>query len=85
MRGAVTKAPIAYLMRDRLILLPEADDDEDEYANFDQQLIARCPIIQAVYAAVMEETLKKSGPRKKRPQVNAGNTVLFHLSKSVFG
>ena len=35
MCGAVTKAPIAYLMRDRLILLPEDDDNEDEYADFD--------------------------------------------------
>ena len=57
-RGAVTKAPIAYLMRYRLILLPEADDGEDEYADFGQQLIARHPIIQAVYAAVTEETLE---------------------------
>ena len=44
-RGAITKAPIAYLMRDRLILLPEDDDKEDEYADFDQQLIARHSII----------------------------------------
>ena len=84
-RGAVTKALISYLMRDRLIPLPEADDDEDEYADFDQHLIARHSIIQAFYAAVTEETLKKSGPRKKRPQVNADNTVLFYLSKYVFG
>ena len=74
MRGPVTKAPIAYLMRDRLIPLPE-----DEYADFDQQLTARHPIIQAVHAAVAEETLENSGPRKKRPQVNGDNTVLFHL------
>ena len=84
-RGPVTKAPIAYLMRDRLIPLPEDDDDEYEYADFDQQLIARHPIIQAVHAAAAEETLEKSGPREKRPQVNGDNTVLFHLSKSVFG
>ena len=84
-RGAVTKEPIAYLIRDWLILLPEDDDDEDEYADFDQQLIACHPIIQAVHAAVVEETLKKSGPRNKCPQVNDDNTVLFHLSKSVFG
>ena len=32
-----------------------------------------------------EETLENSGPRKKRPQVNGENTVLFHLLKSVFG
>ena len=69
-RGAVTKAPIAYLMRDRLTLLPEDDDNEDEYANFDQQLIARHPIIKAFHAAVAEETLEKSGPRKKHPQAN---------------
>ena len=43
-RGAVTKVPIAYLMRDRLILLPEDDDNEGEYADFDQQLIERHPI-----------------------------------------
>ena len=54
MRGAVTKASIAYLMSDRLILLPEADDDKDGYADFDQQLIARHPIIQAVYTTVAE-------------------------------
>ena len=83
-RGAVTKAPIAYLMRNRLIPFPEDDDDEDEYADFDQQLIARNPIIQAAHASVAEETLEKSGPRKKRPQVNGDNTVLFHLSKYVF-
>ena len=58
-RGAVTKAPISYLMRDRLIPLPEDDDDEDEYADFDQHSIARHPIIQAVHAAVAEETLEK--------------------------
>ena len=75
MRGAVTKEPIAYLIRDRLILLPEDDDDEDEYADFDQLLIARHPIIQAVHAAVAEETLEKSGPIKTRPQVNGDNTV----------
>ena len=68
-RGAVTKAPIAYLMRNRLIPLPEDDDNEDEYSDFDQQLIARHPIIQAGNAAVAEETLEKSGPRKKCPQV----------------
>ena len=85
MRGAVTKEPIAYLIRDWLILLPEDDDDEDEYADFDQQLISRHPIIQAVHAAIAEETLEKSGPRKKLRQVNGDNTVLFHLSKSVFG
>ena len=84
MRGTVTKAPIAYLMRDRLILLPEDDDNEDEYADFDQQLIARHPIIQSAHAAVAEETLENSGPRKKRPQVNGDNNVLFHLLKSVF-
>ena len=44
-RGAVTKAPIAYLIRDLLIPLPEDDDDEDEYADFDRQLIAHHPII----------------------------------------
>ena len=71
-------------MRDWLIPLPEDDDDEDEYADFDQQFIARHPIIQAVHAAVAEETLEKSGPRKKRPQVNGDNTVLFHLSKYIF-
>ena len=85
MRGAVTKAPIAYLMRDRFIPLPDDDDNEDEYADFDQQLIARHPIIQAVHAAVAEETLEGSGPRKMHPQVNGDNTVLFHLSKYVFG
>ena len=31
------------------------------------------------------ETLENSGPRKKRSQVNGDNTVLFHLSKSVYG
>ena len=62
-RGAVTKAPIAYLMRDRLILLPEDNENEDEYADFDQQLIARHPIIQAGHAAVAEENLENSGPR----------------------
>ena len=61
------KSPITYLLRDRLIPLPEADDDEDEYADFYQQLIALHYIIQAVYADVAEETLKKIGPRKKRP------------------
>ena len=40
-RGAVTKAPITYLMRDRIIPLPEYDDNEDEYADFYQQLSAR--------------------------------------------
>ena len=83
--GAVTKAPVAYLMRDRLILLPEDDDNEDEYDDFDQQLIARHPIIQADHTAVAEETLEKSGPRKKLPQVNGDNTVLFHVLTSVFG
>ena len=34
-RGAVTKVPIAYLMRDRLIPLPEDDYNKDEYADFD--------------------------------------------------
>ena len=72
-------------MRDRLILLPEDDDDEDEYVYFDQQLNARHSIIQSINAAVAEETLEKSGPRKKCPQVNGDNTFLFHLSKSVFG
>ena len=84
-RGAVTKAPIAYLMHDQLIPLPEYDDNEDEYADFDQQLIARHPIIQAIHADVAEETLEKSSPRKKRSQANGDNTVLFHLSKSIFG
>ena len=84
-RGAVTKAPIAYLIRDRLIPLPEDDDNEDEYDDFDQQLIARHPIIQAGHAAVAEETLEKSGPRKKRSQVNGDNTVLFYLLKYIFG
>ena len=51
-RGVVIKAPIAYLMRDRLILLPEDDDNKYEYADFDQQLIALHPIIQASHAAV---------------------------------
>ena len=65
--------------------MPKAEDGEDEYADFDQQLIARHPIIEAVHAAVAEETLEKSGPRKKRPKVNGDNTFLFHLSKYVFG
>ena len=83
--GAVTKAPIAYLMRDRLIPLSEDDENKDEYADFDQQLISRHPIIQAGHAAVAEEAIEKSGPRKKHLQVNGNNTVLFHLLKSVFG
>ena len=66
-RGAVTKAPIAYLMHNRLILLPENDDNEVEYADFYQQLIERHSIIQAGHAAVAKETLENSGPRKKRP------------------
>ena len=78
-------APIDYLMRCRLILLPEDDDDEDEHADFEQQLIVCHHIIQAVHAAVAEETLEKGGPRKKHLQVNGDNTVLFHLSKYVFG
>ena len=84
-RGAVTKVPIAYLVCDQLIPLTGEYDNEDEYADFDQQLIARHPIIQAGHDAVAEETLEKSGPEKKHPQVNGDNTVLFHLSKSVFG
>ena len=72
-------------MCDRLIPLPEDDDKEDEYADFDQQLIVRHPIIQDVHAAVLEETLEKSGHIKKCHQVNGENTVLFHLSKTVFG
>ena len=84
-RDAVTKAPIAYLISKRLIPLSEDDDDEDECADFDQQLIERDPIIQAVRDAVPEETLENSGPRKKRPQVNGDNTILFHLSKYVYG
>ena len=48
-------------------------------------MIARHPIIQDGHANVAEKTLEKSGPRKKRPQVNADNTVLIHLLKSVFG
>ena len=84
MRGAVTKAPIAYLMRDWLIPLPEDDDNEDEYADFDQQVIARHPIIQAEHANVAEETLENTSPRKKRPQVNGDNTVLVLLLKSMF-
>ena len=32
--GAVTKAPIAYLMSDRLIPLPEDYDNKDDYADF---------------------------------------------------
>ena len=84
-RSNVTEAPIAYLMCNRLIPLPEDDDDEDENTDFDQQLISSHPIIQAVHAAVAEETLENSAPRKKCPQVNGDNTVLFHLSKSIFG
>ena len=72
-------------MRDRIIPLPEDDDNEDEYADFDQQLIARHPIIQSGHASVAEETFEKSGPRKKRPQVKGYTTVLFHLLKSLFG
>ena len=68
-RGSVTKALISYFMSHRLILLPEDDDNEDEYADFYQQLIAHHRIIQAGHANVAEETLEKSGPRKKRPQV----------------
>ena len=83
--GAITKAQISYLMCDRLFLLPEDDDNEYEYTEFDQQLIAHHPIIQAGNAAVAEETVENSGPRKKRPQVNGDNTVLFHLLKYVFG
>ena len=71
--------------KEEFVLFPEDDDNENEYADFDQQLIARHPIIQAVHTSVAEETLEKSGPRKKRPQVNGDNTVLFHLSKYVFG
>ena len=72
-------------MRDWLIPLPEDDDNEDEYSDFDHQLIARHPIIQAAHAAVAEENIEKSGPRKKRHQVNGDNTVLFHHLKYVFG
>ena len=84
-RSAVSKVPIAYLMCDRLILFPEDDDNKDEYADFDQKLIACHLIIQAVHAAVAEEFLENSGPRKKCPQVNGDNTVFLHFSKSVFG
>ena len=72
-------------MRDRLILLSEDDDNEAEYSDFDQQLIARHPIIQSGHDAVAEETIEKSGPRKKLPQVNGDNTLFFHLLKYVFG
>ena len=64
-RGPVTNAPIAYLMHERLIPLPEDDDDEDEYADFDQQLIAHHPIIQVVHAAVGEDNLDDSTICKK--------------------
>ena len=34
-RGSVTKAPIDYRMRNRLIPLPKDYDNEEEYAEFD--------------------------------------------------
>ena len=67
-RGAITKAPIAYLVCDRLILFPEDEDNEDEYADFDQQLIARHPIIQDSHAMSRRKLLKRVVLERSTPR-----------------
>ena len=63
MRGKVSYAPIAYLLRPNLFPPPDQDDPADEYADFDLELIARHLIIQRKHRNVPVETLEAGGPK----------------------
>ena len=82
--GVVTKAPLAYLLRARIIPLAEGDNDANEYADLDHELIARHTIILDAHRTGTVETLEKSGPRKKMPHINTDNAAIFNHVKTTF-
>ena len=72
-RREASGTPLAYIIRPNIHPLPEADEPEANFDTFDEQLIARKPIVKHARRNSPEEDCENAGPSWKRPEVNADN------------
>ena len=82
-RGS-TGIPLSYLLRQTIIPKDEADDDEDEYATIDAQMIQRAQIIKTAYITMTPDDLEEAGPTKKTASAKLDNMRLYDLMKKKF-
>ena len=78
-----SKVPLAYLLREELIPVAQGNDDEDKYADYGSQLISRYPIIKDSKKTRDVALLEEDGPANNNAEVNADNSMLFDIIKSV--
>ena len=78
-RGEASGVPLAYLIRPNIHPLPEADEPEGNFDTFDEQLIARKPIIKHARRNAPEADCEDAGPAWKRPEVITDNRKLHTL------
>ena len=78
-RGEASGAALAYIIRPNIHPLPEADEPEANFDTFDEQLVARKPIVKHAQCNAPEEDCESSGPSWKRPEVSADNRRLHAL------
>ena len=78
-RGEASGAPPAYIIPPNIHPLPEADEPEANFDTFDEQLIARKPIVKHARRNAPEEDCESAGPSWKRLEVNADNCRLHAL------
>ena len=73
--------PLSYLLRSRLIPKDEIDDDEDDYASIDAQMIQRAQIIKSDSIGMDVKDLEEASPTKKTVTARLDNMLLYDLMK----
>ena len=76
--------PLSYLLRQTLIPKHEDDDDEDDYATIDAQMIQRAQIIKTDFINMASDDLEEAGPTKKTATAKLDNMRLYDLMKKKF-
>ena len=67
------------MIRPNVHPLPQAGQPEANFVTFDEQLIARKPIVKFVRRTETEEACENAGPAWRRPEVNVDNRKLHAL------
>ena len=78
-----TGIPLAYLVRDRLVPLADANDPANGYSTIDMELIARARIIKKANEG--DDNLEEAGPEKRTNTANIDLVKLHTIAKLVFG
>ena len=77
-RGS-TDIPLSYHLRNALVPKAEADNDKEDYATIDHQVIQRAQIIKTAFIAMDVDQLEEAGPSKKTPSPKTDNMSLYDL------